>query len=113
MDLELYAAKETDLNRFYELTEHTEPNRRKRKPKMRLDLPRHNVGEKFIKGPIPLGWMRTASRCGYRSEAVALLLWYAAGWQKSNPVKLTPTILAEFQVSPKTARRTLDRFQST
>ncbi len=56
-----------------------------------------------------MAWMRLAARCGNRSEAVALLLWYAAGFQRSNPVKLSKTILAELGVHTKTAKRVLIR----
>ena len=47
------------------------------------------TGERFIRGPIPLEWMKLAAKCGDRAEAVAVLLWYAAGFQRSNPVKLS------------------------
>jgi hypothetical protein len=113
MDLDAFVAKETDLTRYYALTgEQSQPKRKRRKTVARLDLPRHEPMEKFIKGPIPLEWMRKASLCGYSGGAVGLLLWYAAGWQKSNPVKLTPAILAELGVHPKTAKRVLLRLQS-
>lgn len=113
MDLEQFAAKESDLNNFYSQgSEPQEPKRERRRSTVRLDLPRHDALGKFIKGPIPLEWMRTASRCGVRAEAVAILLWYAAGWQRSNPVKLTPSILAELRVHPKTARRILLKMES-
>jgi len=56
-----------------------------------------------------MGWFRMAAGCGQRAEAVAILLWYTAGWQKANPVKLSPKILGELNVHPKTARRCLKR----
>lgn len=74
-------------------------------------LPKHGKGERFIRGPIPLAWMKLAARCGNRAEAVALLLWYAAGFQRSNPVKLSKSILAELNVHPKTAKRVLVRMR--
>jgi len=73
-------------------------------------LPQHCDGDHFVKGPIPMAWLRVASRCGYRAEAVGLLVWYAAGIQKSNPCKLTPKVLSELHVNPRTARRILERF---
>lgn len=33
----------------------------------------------FIKGPIPLEWVRAAVRCGPPAAAVAWLLWYLHG----------------------------------
>lgn len=109
MDLDSFAATKTDLAGFYQTAPQTKPRSTKRP---RLDLPQPQSGDRFIKGPIPLEWMKLASRCGYRSEAVALLLWYLAGWQRSNPVKLTPDTLAEFRVHPKTAKRILLSFES-
>ena len=110
MELDQFTASDTDIGEFYESTRTTA--RKHKRVVVKLDLPRPKTGAKFIKGPLPLDWLRSASRCGNRAEAVALLLWYAAGWQKSNPAKLTPTILAELHVHPKTARRVLLQFQS-
>lgn len=80
--------------------------------KVTRSLPQHDEGDHFIKGPIPMAWIKVASRCGYRAEAVALLVWFAAGLQKSNPCRLTPKVLAELHVHPRTARRILERFMA-
>jgi hypothetical protein len=77
----------------------------------RLDLPQPDGG-KFVRGPIPLDWLRAANTCGRRSISVAVLLWYGAAWQKSNPFKLSRDTLAELAVSPRTARRVLERMKS-
>lgn len=45
--------------------------------------------EKFIKGPIPLAWMRTAHGLGGKAGAVGLALWFLAGVQKSRTVHMT------------------------
>lgn len=84
----------------------------KQKPlKAKLDLPRPGKGEAFIKGPIPFDWMRTATHCGGRGTEVGLLLWYAAGWQKKNPVRLTAAICKQLGIHPKTSKRVLVRMQ--
>ncbi|HBJ37959.1 MAG TPA: hypothetical protein DDZ51_25010 [Planctomycetaceae bacterium] len=80
-------------------------------PKAKLDLPRPDKGEHFIKGPIPLNWIQLATTCGGRGTEVGLLLWYAAGWQKRNPVKLTATICKQLGVHPKTTKRVLIRME--
>ena len=77
----------------------------------RLSLPQPGNG-KFVKGPIPLNWLRAANTCGRKSISVAVLLWYASALQKSNPVKLSRDVLAELSLSPKTAKRVLDRMRS-
>ena len=110
MDLNSFSAKDSDVAGFYA----GHPERRigesaKRSVRQLVELPRHGKGERFIRGPIPLAWMKLAAKCGNRSEAVALLLWYSAGFQRSNPVKLSKTILAELGVHPKTAKRALIR----
>ena len=87
----------------------SETNRKLTKAK--LDLPRPNKGEHFIKGPIPLKWIQLASQCGGRGTEVGLLLWYAAGWQKKNPVKLTAAICKQLGVHPKTSKRVLTRME--
>lgn len=115
MDVEAFSAGQDDVSGFY--TGQGErragkPRSLPRKQSLRTDLPRHEPGERFIQGPIPLEWMKAAAMCGQRAEAVALLLWYAARWQKANPVKLTPKILAELGVHPKTARRVLGKMEA-
>lgn len=104
MDLNAYSASDTDIAGHYQ-------RRPKRKSKVRrtIELPKAKIGGKFIKGPIPMDWLRVAAGCGQRAEAVAILLWYAAGWQKTNPAKLTPAILSELNVHPKTSKRCLQR----
>lgn len=109
MDLATYTAKPGDLASLFEVRGEKRIDKRARPVSESMPLPKHNPGERFIRGPIPLAWFKSASTCGERAEAVAVLLWYAAGYQRRNPVKLTPTILAELRVHPKTARRVLAR----
>lgn len=110
MDLESFSASETDVAAFYGGQDERPVKQSARRSNQRsVDLPRHGDGERFIRGPIPLAWMKLAAKCGNRSEAVALLLWYSAGFQRSNPVKLSKTILDELGVHTKTAKRVLLR----
>lgn len=108
MGLEQFSASADDVIAFYA----NKPKQKSAKSKVKVnrDLPRNEPGAGFIKGPIPLDWIKVASRCGQRAEAVALLVWYAAGVQRANPCKLTPKVLAELHVHPRTARRILERF---
>ena len=110
MDLTQFAATPDDFASLHEVRVKTEKSKKsRRKTRTSLDLP--DKGDRFIRGPIPMDWLRAASRCGYRAEAVAVLLWYAAAWQKSNPAKLTPAVLSELHVHPRTARRVLVKFR--
>ncbi|MDB3945439.1 hypothetical protein N9444_05970 [Gammaproteobacteria bacterium] len=51
-------------------------------------LPRHKKGEHFLKGPAPLLWLAQAARCGGKALHVAIILWYRAGLQKSETIKV-------------------------
>ncbi|QEG00201.1 hypothetical protein Mal15_42700 [Stieleria maiorica] len=109
LDLDLFAANESQVAALHAAQSKRPANRKtpKRETRRSVDLPRHGKGERFIRGPIPLEWMKLASKCGNRSEAVAMLLWYAASLQRSNPVRLTKTILDELGVHTRTAKRVL------
>ncbi len=109
MDLTTFTAKPGDLPALFQVKSEKRVDKRAKSTPSSAPLPRHGSGERFIRGPIPLAWFKSASTCGERAEAVAVLLWYAAGYQRRNPVKLTPAILAELRVHPKTARRVLGK----
>lgn len=53
----------------------------------------------FIKGPLPLDWMQRAARLPGKTLQVALALWYLAGLQKSQTVKLASKPLEAMGVS--------------
>lgn len=108
-DLEDVAAHYGRMNEKKTTSLSSDTNRKLTKAK--LDLPRPNKGEHFIKGPIPLKWIQLASQCGGRGTEVGLLLWYAAGWQKKNPVKFTAAICQQLGVHPKTTKRVLTRME--
>ncbi len=59
-----------------------------------------------------MSWLREASKCGSRAEAIAILLWHLAGLNGSAQVKLTPNVLSILNVSTKTRDRTLPKMQS-
>lgn len=107
MDLDSFRGSDSDVAAFHANQSERPATKTPAKKRPSVDLPKHGKGERFIRGPIPLEWMKLASRCGNRSEAVAVLLWYLAGFQRSNPVKLSKTVLAELAVHPRTARRVL------
>ena len=71
----------------------------------------HRKG-KFLKGPIPLAWIRKASGCGFPALKVGLALWFLAGLRKSQTVKLTRDILAEFKVDRQVKRRGLQQLEN-
>jgi hypothetical protein len=49
-------------------------------------VPRHTVGQKFLKGPIPLDWLRMAAMQPGKALHVALALWFWAAVKRSAQV---------------------------
>lgn len=45
--------------------------------------------EKFIKGPIPLGWVIQANQMAGKAGPIGVALWFYAGLNKSKTFKLT------------------------
>ncbi len=50
--------------------------------------PRHRLGEKFLKGPIPWDWLLRAFALSGKALHVALLLWREAGCRRTRTVTL-------------------------
>lgn len=48
--------------------------------------PRHKVGQKFLKGPIPLDWLAMAAMQRGKALHVALALWFWAAVKRSAQV---------------------------
>jgi hypothetical protein len=61
--------------------------------------PRHRVGEKFLKGPIPYAWLSRASELQGKTLHVGLAIWFLAGVTNSRTVKLPQLILGDFSVN--------------
>lgn len=60
--------------------------------------PRHKRGERFLLGPIPLAWLRTAANLPGKTFVVAVLMWFEAGVSKSDTVTLGHRRLGDFGV---------------
>ncbi|MGB7914699.1 MAG: hypothetical protein WCF79_05305 [Rhodomicrobium sp.] len=63
------------------------------------------VSVPFIKGPIPLAWMKAAAMLPGKCLQVGLALWYLAGLQKTNTVALGNHLLQSFGVDRKAKGR--------
>lgn len=108
MELDSFAADKSDVAGFFVGSDARQIGSLSQSiGKPNIDLPRHLEGEHFVRGPIPMEWLKLAASCGYSAISVSLLLWYAAGLQRSNPVKLSRKILQQLKVHPKTAKRVL------
>lgn len=60
-----------------------------------VPVPSHRPGELFLKGPIPLSWLETASRCGGKALNVGLFLWQRAAMKKSGRISISLTRVGE------------------
>jgi hypothetical protein len=63
--------------------------------------------KRFVRGPIPLGWISRVARLSDKSLHVGIAIWYLRYITESKTVKLTPKTLDIFNVSRWTARRNL------
>jgi hypothetical protein len=60
------------------------------------------INGEFLRGPIPLNWLSTASGLpGKAPLAVALAIWFERGRRKSNTIILTTAIIKRFGVGRK------------
>lgn len=69
--------------------------------------PRHRPGERFLKGPIPLGWLIRAAGLPGKALQVALAIWYRAGVERTGSITLTTTLTQTFNVDRYAKRRAL------
>jgi len=74
-------------------------------------IPRHEQGDRFVRGPIPYEWLRVALAAGGKAGNLAWAIWWLAGMQQSNPIKLTGRVLRDFNISTRAARRLLVDFE--
>lgn len=75
-------------------------------------LPRHKPGEEFLKGPIPLHWLREAALLPGKALAICLAIWFKAGATKKRTVHLTSKLLDKFGVGRKAGYRGLKKLES-
>ncbi|MEN9722595.1 MAG: hypothetical protein RJB38_581 [Pseudomonadota bacterium] len=73
--------------------------------------PRHQLGEQFLKGPIPWNWLKLAARQPGRALHVAIILWLIANMTKKATVRLSGKRLRELGVDRNAAYRGLKRLE--
>lgn len=87
-----------------------DPERLSARPQQRGPAPqppRHQPGERFLKGPIPWRWLAEAMRLPGRALHVATVLWFRAGLTRSATVSLSLSKLQDVGVARTTASRAL------
>lgn len=78
-----------------------------RKHSERQRVPRHQDGEQFLKGPIPLNWLARAADLPGKALQLSLALWYRAGLEKRGDIVLGNAVCAQFGVDRHAKRRAL------
>ena len=71
-------------------------------------VPRHQVGEKFLKGPIPLKLISRATQLPGKAWHVYAAIWYVVGIKKNQTIKLSQQVLNEFCVNRFAKYRALE-----
>jgi len=83
------------------------PSTRTKPTKVHTTLPTFRKGEHFLKGPIPLSWLKAAFRLPGKSPHVGIVIWYRAGLEKSGTIRLGNGVLEQFGIKPDAKRRAL------
>lgn len=80
-------------------------------PVKRVGPPKHNKGEKFLKGPIPMNWIEKASQQSGHALHVGMALWHLSGLNKSAKVKLSGSVLRRMGVDRYAGYRGLQKLE--
>jgi hypothetical protein len=112
-DLQSFSGSSNELQNLLERQQslRTESKSNPTKPRPKTVIPKHQRGEMFVRGPIPFDWLRLALAIGGKAGNLAWAIWWRAGIEQQNPIKLTVRTLRDFHVSPRTARRLLLDFE--
>ncbi len=70
-------------------------------------VPRHHVGQLFLKGPIPWDWLAKAAHAPGRALHVALAVWFEAFVKSARTVQLSRARLDDLGLDRHTTRRGL------
>ena len=84
-------------------------------PTKRVDidssLRRNKVNEYFVKGPIPLRWLRQAGALPGKAFTLGILLFWSYGMNPNRPIKVTRQSLKNFSISEDAYRDGLKRLE--
>ena len=70
------------------------------------------INGKFLKGPIPLEWLKQAAPLSGKAMQIALCIWFLIGVKRDNTVKLSYKLLKEFGVSRSSSYRGLEALEN-
>ena len=72
---------------------------------------RSNHYGKFIKGPIPLEWVKKSAKLPGKVLNIVLILWYLKGLMKEDTVKITGKLLDNFCISRQAMYKGLEKLK--
>ena len=81
------------------------------KPHAKEKLPRHKQGQKFLRGPVPLGWLANAAQLPGKALHVSIVIWFLAGLTKAPAVSLPNKTLRLFGVNRNAKYRALESLE--
>lgn len=90
-----------------ELEENQQKLEAKRKARIELLPPRHKKGETFIKGPIPMTWVKEMLKLPASASQMSFVLWFLAGMRKTKTIKINLSRMNDFNISKVTAWRSI------
>ncbi len=73
--------------------------------------PPKRVKGRFVKGPVPLGWLERAGRLPGKALHVGMFLWFRVGLTKAMTVKPSYEELNRLGVLPDAFRRALKKLE--
>ncbi len=81
------------------------------KARVKEKPPHHKSGEKFLRGPVPLGWLARAARLPGKALHVGIVLWFFAGLKNARTVSLPNNTLRLFDVNRNAKYRALESLE--
>ena len=113
IDLTRFAATDQDVHGLLDRQQvlRSESRGAKREAADRHPIPKHEKGGWFVRGPIPYDWLRVALSFGGKAGHLAWAIWWLAGMERTNPIRLTKRVLRNFNISTRAARRLLTDFE--
>ena len=69
--------------------------------------PRHQPGDEFLKGPIPIRWLKLASCLPGKALAVGIVVWFKAGATKRRTVRLCSQLRGKLELDRRSTYRGL------
>lgn len=68
-------------------------------------------GEKFLKGPISMGWLAKAGNLPGKSLHTAIVIWHLWGISKGKPVPISTKLLNNFGVDRFSKSRSIENLE--